>query len=247
MGIEHDRSPNNAPSQSSAPKANSGFWSGVSATIESFLNALTSLLKVAVVAFLLGWAYLHQDFLEKWLWGLSGGEVLGFKFTRELIDQATAELEKRIGQDKYALDDEAIRGSLIRASRIAPAIVNSRVLWVDDKPAWNAPIADLLRQRLKIIVVPVSSTAEALEAMQISPYDLVITNIWRPNDPENRQRKLSLCRVHYFDFPDPLLANEYLTKRRLKKMDRRLPSPSRSVASMLSKICTVLPDLASPT
>jgi hypothetical protein len=41
--------------------------------------------------------------------------------------------------------------------------------------------------------------------MQVSPFDVIITNVWRPADPQNKARKLDICRVHYFDFPSPKL------------------------------------------
>jgi CheY-like chemotaxis protein len=208
-------------------KERPGRMAAFSSTLESLLNALSSLIKLAVIGILAIWIFSHQDFFEKWLWGLSGGEILGFKFTRESIDGATADLEFAIQQgiNKYAFDNEALKGALIRASHVAPAIVNSRVLWVDDKPEGNAALVDVLKQKLKIIVVPVNSSAEALAAMQISPYDLIITNVWRPKDPQNLQLRLSACKVHYFDFPDERLAREYMDQ---------VQNPVREVAKALA-------------
>jgi CheY-like chemotaxis protein len=194
-------------------KARPGLIAGLSTTLESLLNALSSLLKVAAVVLTVVWIFLHQDFLEKWLWGLSGGEILGFKFTRESIDSATADLESAIRRgNTYAYDNDALKGAFIRASRVAPAIVNSRILWVDDKPEGNSTIVDLLREKLKIIVVPVNTSTEAFKAMQISPYDLIITNVWREHDPQNLQLGLSACKVHYFDFPSTTVANKYISQ-----------------------------------
>jgi len=170
------------------------------AALQQIFDLIFSFLKIGLVAAFAMWIYAHQDFAQQWLWSLSGGEVLGFKFAREVIDRETATLEAAISKD-YGFNNEAVKSALVRASRQAPAIVNSRVLWVDDKPLGNAPISDLLK-KLKIIVVNATSTKEALDAMRVSPFDIIVTNVWRPNDKEYAERALTLCSVHYFDFPD---------------------------------------------
>jgi hypothetical protein len=197
-----------------------GLLTIVSSALETLFNVMTSLFKIVLAATVAVWIINHQEFLEKWLWGLTGGEVFGFKFTRETIDQDAANLEAAVKSNSlYLFDERAVKTALVRASRIAPAIVHSRILWVDDKPneIVNAAIADFLEQTLKLIVVQVPTTAEALEAMRISPFDLLITNIWRPKDPDNRQRKLDRCRVHYFDFPDPSLTKAFMKADELQQ------------------------------
>lgn len=188
----------------------SSTWSERMSSVESALVALCSLTKIGAIAALVVWLLFNQEFLERWLWGLSGGEFLGFKFERSDIDEVTAELQlyaaslKKSPQDNVDIDVNLALDAIVRAARVAPAIVNSRILWVDDKPAGNAAIESILG-KLKIIVVDVNSTGAAISAMQVSPYDVIITNVWRPADPENRAQKLDICRVHYFDFPDPKL------------------------------------------
>jgi hypothetical protein len=187
-------------------------WSNFAKALESTLDAFSSLIKVIVVASVVTWVCLHQDFFERWLWGLSGGEIFGIKFSRETIDEATVELRAQISRAQiaenkdnakgYIFDNVAVKAALVRASRVAPAIVNSRILWIDDKTDGNEPIVALLREKLKIVVVQATSTAQAQQKMKLSPFDLIITNVWRENDPDNQKHKLSLCRVHYFDFPD---------------------------------------------
>jgi hypothetical protein len=51
----------------------------------------------------------------------------------------------------------------------------------------------------------------ALNALKIAPYDIVITNVWRPNDPDHLKNELTVCRVHYFDFPRGLDTTKYFT------------------------------------
>jgi hypothetical protein len=65
-------------------------------------------------------------------------------------------------------------------------------------------------EKLKIAVVPVSSTNQAMNAMRISPFDVVISNAWRPKDPENLKRPLSMCKVYYFDFADNQTADKFI-------------------------------------
>jgi CheY-like chemotaxis protein len=206
------------PSQTGGDKK-AAPWSKRIKTIESLLAALGSLLRVVAIAGLVAFVFLHQDFVERWLWGLSGGEFLGLKIERSDIDDATSELQlyaaelTKSNQSKPAdanisIDLSLAEDAILRAARAAPAIVNSRILRVDDKPAQNAAIQNILT-KLKIKVVDVASTAEAMSAMQISPFDVIITNVWRPADPENKARKLDICRVHYFDFPDPRLETSF--------------------------------------
>jgi hypothetical protein len=58
----------------------------------------------------------------------------------------------------------------------------------------------------------VSSTDQALSAMRLSPFDIVISNVWRPDDPDNLKRPLLSCKIHYFDFPDEAQAEKEISK-----------------------------------
>jgi hypothetical protein len=198
---------NGATTQDSNHDSLDRSWFEFIKTAEAALNAITSLLNIGVIAVLVAWGWFHQDIIENWLWGISGGEILGVKFTREEIDAATAALQRLAESlNKSSTQEKSINvtfaeDSIRRASRVAPAIFHSRILWVDDKPDENAEIESILKKFLHIDVVPVPSTADAMRAMQVSPFDVIITNVWRPHDPENEKRELSVCRVHFFDFP----------------------------------------------
>jgi len=113
-------------------------------------------------------------------------------------------------QDGYCLDKALANDAIIRASRVAPAIVDGRILWVDDKPQNNERIKNIL-ERMGIQVVLKNSTQDALNALKIAPYDVVITNVWRPNDPDHLKNELTVCRVHYFDFPRGLDTKKYFS------------------------------------
>jgi hypothetical protein len=175
--------------------------------VPNWLTGTSQFLKALALLALIGWVIYDKDFVKDWLYSLSGGELFGFKFEREAIDQATRDLEKlaAAGTDFDKLVGDK---ALTRAIRVAPAIVDSRILWADDgwsvpKPkysAFNEQISAFLK-RLRIAVDPVSSTDAAMKAMQISPYDIVISNVSRKGDPENQKEPLKLCRVHYFKLP----------------------------------------------
>jgi CheY-like chemotaxis protein len=166
------------------------------------------LLKIAAVGIVLVWVLLHSQFVETWLWGVSGGEIAGLKFQRAVVDEATAGLEAYLltvtacqpNQDGFCLDKTLGEAAIVRASRVAPAIVGARILWVDDKPAGNASLKGIL-EKMGMHVVSKNWTQEALNALKVSPYDVIITNVWRPKDPDQLQRALTVCHVHYFDFP----------------------------------------------
>jgi hypothetical protein len=182
--------------------------------VSSFLVGFSQLLKALVFVVLLGWALLNIEFIKEWLSSLSGGELFGFKFERGVIDQATSDLERLANQsasDGSFINKALAQDAILRAARVAPTIVDSRLLWVDDgwkiekqNNDFNVSIVEILRN-LKIHVDKVSSTDEAMNAMRIRPYDVVISNAWRSNDPENRKQPLKMCKVHYFDFPDDRL------------------------------------------
>ncbi|WP_156944622.1 hypothetical protein [Bradyrhizobium sp. Ec3.3] len=182
----------------------------------NFLTGFSQLLKALALVVLIGWALHDRDFVEDWLFSLSGGELFGFKFQRETIDQATNDLQRLAKSSEDSFDEKLAQVAIVRASRVAPAIVESRILWVDDgwsksKPnnPFNNTIVGIL-EKLKISVVTASSTKEATDAMQITPFDIIISNVWRPADTENLKRPLSMCKVHYFDFPNSEEANKFI-------------------------------------
>src|SRR5262245_12230189 len=125
---------------------------------EAAVTSLVSLFKIGVIAVLVFWFWNERDFVKEWLSTLTGGEAFGVKFQREEIDKATSELQrlveslsgpKKQGSQEYPLDKEAARDAIIRASRVAPAVIGSRILWVDDHKENNTDIAKII-ESLKI-------------------------------------------------------------------------------------------------
>lgn len=199
--------------------------------LQDLLSALLTLIKIVGIASVLLWAYFNRDFIKEWLWGVSGVEVVGWKLQHEAMDKATAELTEysrevascQPNQDGYCLDKALANDAIIRASRVAPAIVDGRILWVDDKPQNNRRIKNIL-ERMGIQVVLRNSTQDALNVLKIAPFAAVITNVWRPNDPDHLKNELTVCRVHYFDFPRGLDTTKYFSDRALWLSRERPPS-----------------------
>lgn len=209
--MRRTKAPATTAAGSAAKKEDATLFERISSSTEALLNALTAVLKLAIVASLVFWGIAHRDYWQRWLWGISGGEVLGFKFTRAEVDQLAAKLVAEIRKNNQdILNSDVTKSAFLRAFRVVPAIVDSRILWVDDKPKGNEFLIYLLDQ-LRIGVVVAKTSEEAFEAMKISPFDIVITNVWRPSDPENGKLKLDRCRVHYFDYPDPKTERLFLT------------------------------------
>jgi CheY-like chemotaxis protein len=192
--------------------------------LQDLLSAILTLLKIVAIACALYWGYSHSEFIETWLWGLTSGEVAGLKFQREVFDEASTALaaySERVAachsaEDSFCLDKTFGEDAIQRASRVAPAIVDARILWVDDKPEQNAPIANIL-QKMGMRVETRNWTQDALNALKVAPYDVIITNVWRPRDPDQRKRSLTVCPVHYFDFPRGLDTSSFFRDEDLAK------------------------------
>ena len=181
-------------------------------TAEHLLASLSSLLKAVAVIVLVLWALWEHRFVKQWLSSVTHLEMFGTTLDRKNIDEATAALEKLAGelakdpgsQFERSLGEAAIR----RSVRVAPAIVNARILWVDDnkeKHRLNDLISDILT-KLNIEVTHATSTEDAMRALRRSPFELIISDIWRGGD---QSVPLERCRVHYFDYPSSELRKKY--------------------------------------
>jgi CheY-like chemotaxis protein len=170
------------------------------ASAESFL----ALSKGSGIILIILWATFHQTYIASWLENVTDTQVLGVTLKRQNVDQATKALKKvedQVNENAAAsgpIDDQLLQATLARAVRAAPAIVDAQVLWVDDKPENNLHIASFLHS-IGIKLKSVGSTKDALESLRTTPYSLVITNVFRRNDPG--KIPLKKCRVYYFDFP----------------------------------------------
>jgi hypothetical protein len=160
---------------------------------------------VALIA-LLVWIVVDFEFVKGWLRGLTHAEGFGVKIDLRTVDNATQLLQQLSTAKSLSEFDRAVgEAALRRAVRVAPAIVDANVLWVDDQPENN----DLPRRFLETLHVKVTiarSTEEATRALKRMPFDLIISDVSRPKDPG---LELKRCQIHYFDYPDQWSHDEY--------------------------------------
>lgn len=98
------------------------------------------------------------------------------------LQSKLAELEKRL----------AARGPEAMAPRASlPLRSNKRILWVDDKPKHNSYLISTLKDR-GVTVDTSQDSADALQRLQGSGYDIVISDMARP---EGDQAGISLIRA----------------------------------------------------
>lgn len=84
-------------------------------------------------------------------------------------------------------------GPTVAASAPDSAVVRGSVLWVDDTPADNLAIANAFRD-LGIDVVPATSTAEAINRLEQTAFDVIITDTTRDNDDAAAPRLIDTLR-----------------------------------------------------
>lgn len=78
-----------------------------------------------------------------------------------------------------------------RLSLSTDLLQGGSILWVDDHPEWNESLVRLFRTA-GITVDTVDSTDAALHAMSIAPYDLVITDMRREDEPAGEAAGMAL-------------------------------------------------------
>lgn len=86
------------------------------------------------------------------------------------LQSKLAELEKRLGEQPRALKAPV---------PVLPLRSSRRILWVDDKPRHNSYLISTLKDR-GVTVDTVQSTTEALEHLRLGGYDIVISDMARP-------------------------------------------------------------------
>lgn len=92
--------------------------------------------------------------------------------------------------------------ALRRARRMRKVLEGSRILWVDDRPGFNAPEVVLFRS-LGASVVQVLDTTEALDRIRVQeePFDVVLSDIARPGSPSAGMDGLPALREAAPDTP----------------------------------------------
>ena len=83
---------------------------------------------------------------------------------------------------------------LARAVKVHSVFEGATILWVDDQPANNLPFRQLLR-KLGAAVEPARTTAEALDLAADTKFDLVVSDIKRPNENEDGIKGLAKLRT----------------------------------------------------
>ena len=73
------------------------------------------------------------------------------------------------------------RAAVSRLEHAAEYLAGGRILWVDDHPDWNTPVATLFR-RAGMIVETVRSTHDALGILRGQSFDLIITDMRRETE-----------------------------------------------------------------
>jgi len=164
-----------------------------------------AIVQTVALILLLTWIVGDFGFVKDWLRGLTHAEAFGVKIDRRTVDSATQLLQQLSAKKPSEFDKAIGEAALRRSIRVAPAIVDANVLWVDDEPENN----DLPRQFLETLRVKITiarSTEEAMRALKRIPFDLIISDVWRPNDPRIELRR---CKIHYFDYPNEKLRSNY--------------------------------------
>lgn len=172
----------------------------VAGQVKSAAEALTELAKLALVIAVLVFLWSNrepvQNYALQWLDSASKLSFAGFSIERQNSAEKTIdEIKVKKGS---LVDVDLARGAIARASRNAPAIQGSRILWVDDHPTNNV----LEREVLKTIGIDVflaDDTKEALVLLRRVAPDLIISNIARETD---KAQPLRNCPAHYFEMPD---------------------------------------------
>jgi CheY-like chemotaxis protein len=207
-------------------------------TIDALSRSALSLIKVVAATLLVIWVISERNFVRDWVASVSHFEALGTKIDRQIVAEAQAQFDKlAVSQARWGVSGAIGEAAIARASRIAPAIVGGRVLWVDDKPGNNQIERGIL-QTLKIEVTLATSTTEALLALRHSRFDVVVSNVWRPNEPRETLRKLEKCPVHYFDFPDAKTRKDYERAGGLEAFNRYSNEHGPAGFSMIEQLVT---------
>jgi hypothetical protein len=158
---------------------------GVAATgqaAKSLIEALTEFGKLVLIVVVLFFLWSNRANVERyasqWLDSANKLGFLGWSIERQISAEAAV---AKIVKDKPELTNAKFaEGAIERAARNAPAIVGSRILWVDDHPSNNDLERNVL-EALGIEVFSVKSTKDALTILPVVRPDLVIGDVGRDN------------------------------------------------------------------
>lgn len=169
--------------------------------IKAVVDAFTALGKLTLIVVIIVLLWNKRESAEQYfvVWLNSANKLgfLGWSIERQAsAQQAVAQ----IAANKSDLTNlQFAEGAIERAARSAPAIVGSRVLWVDEHPENNRLEVKAL-EALGIQVFPVTSTKGAMTFFPVVRPDLVISDVVRDTNAE--AKRLQNCPAHYFDMPE---------------------------------------------
>ncbi len=103
----------------------------------------------------------------------------GFGIEVELAEEL---LERAARGAETPVRTKASKGVVRRLDHAAEFLVGGRILWVDDQPGLNRPLAELFRA-VGMTVDTARSTEEALVLLKQGTYDIIISDIERSGDP----------------------------------------------------------------
>jgi hypothetical protein len=107
-----------------------------------------------------------------------------FEVTLNLVERAADSRKHATGGtgDADVPSRAALRAVVSRLEHAGGFLAGGRLLWVDDHPVNNAPLAEVFATA-GMSVRAVRSTDDALAELARGQYDVVITDLARPEDP----------------------------------------------------------------
>jgi CheY-like chemotaxis protein len=181
-------------------KPPSGSWQQHAETFSTLTRAVAYIVILLFVAW-------HWAYFSAWLNNTTHIE-LGSLFKADHYVEARHQIEEYSKTDeahKSAFNPEFAQAAVSVATRVSPALRGAMVLWVDPNVENNKVLVDILSS-LGIAVVRAYSTNEALQRLSRDHYSLVISSVHRGSETGG---PLNLCPVHYFDFPDDKLREQF--------------------------------------
>lgn len=167
--------------------------------VSDILNSVAALFRVLIIVALVVFILFHWLYFSNWLSTVTHGEGFGIKFDRAAVDRSVDALVAA-RKDSGANLDFAL-ASISRAERVLPAINGASVLWVDPHPNNNVFETRVIED-MGIKVQAAVSTKAAADLLKETPFDVVISNVWRPDDDDNPRPPLKLCPLVYSAFPE---------------------------------------------
>ena len=147
--------------------------------IVALIEAIPRLIGVLTIVILAVVVFRKRAELRPFFSRLTSVEALGFKLS---MDVMKGNLEAAGTKDKPVAAASASR-AVARATQAAASYRGAQILWTDDHPEHNYYEEKVIRE-LGATVVRALSNAEAEQAMNHHPFDLVISDMGRDEEPD---------------------------------------------------------------